>query len=80
MADGTIVTLNERGFGFVRPALGGGDIFFHRSVLDGVSFEDLRLGEAVTYTVGADRHRSGVRATAVRRSEDACRMRAHDDG
>ena len=67
MAEGTITTLTERGFGFIRPSEGSGDVFFHRSVLDGVAFEELRPGDAVTYTVGPDRHRPGVRATAVRR-------------
>ncbi len=51
MAEGTIKTLTDKGFGFI--ATGSGkDIFFHNSNLDGVRFEELRQGQLVTYTEG----------------------------
>jgi cold shock CspA family protein len=73
MAHGIIATLTERGFGFIRPAAGGADVFFHRSVLEDVVFDELHRGDAVTYTVGADRHRPDVRAAGVRRATNADR-------
>ena len=37
----------ERGFGFITPDEEGGEVFFHRSALHGVEFEDLAAGVAV---------------------------------
>lgn len=36
-----------------------------------MTFEELSSGDTVTYTVGADRHRPGMRAAVVRRGSDA---------
>jgi CspA family cold shock protein len=47
----------DRGFGFIKPAGGGPDVFFHCSALEDKSmFEDLEDGQAVTYdaAVGKD--------------------------
>ena len=63
MAEGTIKRLTDKGFGFITPA-SGPDIFFHMSNLDGVRFEDLREGQAVTYTAGQGP--KGPRAENVR--------------
>ncbi len=50
MPAGSIKTLvSERGFGFITPENGGEDVFFHFSVLEGVSFEALRAGDQVEY-------------------------------
>lgn len=47
---GTIVTLNpEKGFGFIRPAGGGDNLFFHTSSLVDCSFEDLKPGLQVKF-------------------------------
>ena len=51
MAQGKIKRLTDRGFGFIDTG-DGQDIFFHMSNLQGVSFEQLREGQAVTYDVG----------------------------
>ena len=52
MAEGTIKRLTDKGFGFIN---GGGekDIFFHSSNVEGVSFEELREGQQVTFTEGS---------------------------
>jgi cold shock protein len=51
MAEGTIKTLTNKGFGFI--ATGSGkDLFFHSSALQGVTFDALREGQKVTYTEG----------------------------
>jgi len=49
---GTIVRLNDRGFGFISVAEGDKDIFFHSKELQGVEFDDLREGDKVTFEVG----------------------------
>jgi len=51
MAEGTIKKLTTKGFGFIK----GEDeeeLFFHSSGAQGVSFNDLREGQKVSYTVG----------------------------
>jgi len=65
MAQGTIKTITDRGFGFIRPDEGQDDIFFHGTALSGVSFEQLRQGDRVTYTAEADPRGKGMRAANV---------------
>jgi cold shock protein len=50
---GTIKKLNERGFGFIEQAGQTGDLFFHKSALTGVTFEELKEGEEVSFDVKA---------------------------
>ena len=63
MAEGTIKRLTDRGFGFIDTG-GDKDIFFHSSGLEGVSFEELREGQRVSYTEG--RGPKGPRAENVK--------------
>jgi cold shock protein len=51
MAEGTIKKLTDRGFGFITTEKGK-DLFFHSSTVQGVSFEELREGQKVSYTEG----------------------------
>jgi CspA family cold shock protein len=51
MAEGTIKTLTDRGFGFIKTG-GEKDLFFHSSSVEGVSFEELHEGQKVSYTEG----------------------------
>jgi CspA family cold shock protein len=51
MAVGTIKRLTDRGFGFINTGKEK-DLFFHSSALQGVSFEELREGQKVSYTEG----------------------------
>lgn len=47
---GTIARLTDRGFGFITPEGGDKDLFFHaRALLEGVEYDDLREGDAVTF-------------------------------
>ena len=48
MAKGTIARLMDRGFGFIKTEEGG-DLFFHRSELEGVEFNNLREGQEVEF-------------------------------
>ena len=58
--------VSDRGFGFLEGEQG--DLFFHHSEVQGVSFEELQEGQTVDYTVGEGR--KGPCATAVQVIED----------
>ncbi len=63
MAQGTIKKLiSEKGFGFI--AGERGEIFFHRSAVEGVGFDELREGQTVEYEEGQGP--KGPRAEKVR--------------
>lgn len=47
---GTIKKLTDKNFGFISQD-GGKDLFFHANELVGVSFSELREGDAVTFEV-----------------------------
>ena len=66
MADGTIKTISDRGFGFIQPVSGRDDVFFHRTALVDVTFEQMREGDRVTYTAEPDPRGKGPRASGVR--------------
>jgi CspA family cold shock protein len=66
MAQGTIKTITERGFGFIRPDDAREDVFFHQSALVGVTMDQLRQGDHVTYIAEHDPRGKGPRAREVR--------------
>ena len=43
--------IEDRGFGFITPEGEAKDIFFHSADLVGVTFEELKEGDAVTFEV-----------------------------
>jgi len=47
---GTIKKLTDKNFGFISQE-GADDLFFHANNLDGISFDQLREGDAVTFEV-----------------------------
>lgn len=51
MMKGTIARVTDRGFGFITPESGEKDVFFHAQALKGVTFDELREGDAVTFDV-----------------------------
>jgi cold shock protein len=51
MAEGSIKRLTDKGYGFINTGKEK-DLFFHSSSLQGVSFEELREGQRVSYTEG----------------------------
>jgi CspA family cold shock protein len=63
VAEGTIKRLTDKGFGFISTG-SGKDLFFHSSALEGVTFEELREGQRVTFTEGEGP--KGPRAESVR--------------
>ncbi|MEK9152886.1 MAG: cold shock domain-containing protein [Patescibacteria group bacterium] len=46
---GTIKRLTDKGFGFITPDGQEKDVFFHSSALVGVTFNDLRVGDMVSF-------------------------------
>jgi len=48
---GTIKTLTDKNFGFIAREGEVKDLFFHANDLNGVSFNDLKVGDAVTFDV-----------------------------
>lgn len=63
MPEGKIKKLvTDKGFGFIEGDRG--DMFFHHSTVEGVTFEDLREGQTVEYEVG--KGPKGPRAEHVR--------------
>lgn len=46
---GTIKKLTDKGFGFITAEGMGKDLFFHSNALVGVSFDQLREGDAVSF-------------------------------
>ena len=48
---GTIKTVTDRGFGFIAAEGQAKDIFFHSKDLNGVAFDELRVGDTVTFEV-----------------------------
>lgn len=63
MAEGTIKRLTDKGFGFIDTG-SDKDLFFHSSDLEGLSYDELREGQRVSFTEG--RGPKGPRAENVK--------------
>ena len=64
--DGTIKTLTERGFGFISREGESKDLFFPSNELQGVTFNELNVGDAVTFEVTAGEKRPAATCIASR--------------
>jgi len=49
--NGIIKTLTDRGFGFISREGEEKDLFFHSKELVGVTYDELKVGDAVTFEV-----------------------------
>lgn len=49
--NGTIKTLTDKGYGFISREGETKDLFFHSKELKGVTFPELKVGDAVTFEV-----------------------------
>ncbi|MBI1960769.1 MAG: cold shock domain-containing protein [Candidatus Liptonbacteria bacterium] len=63
---GTIKTLTERGFGFIAREGETKDLFFHSKELKGVTFDELKVGDTLTFDVVEGE--KGLSATNVQRA------------
>lgn len=64
LAQGTLRQFNEqKGYGFISPDHGGGDVFVHYSDIESAGFRSLVEGEKVTYEV--TQGRKGMQAQNV---------------
>lgn len=64
--NGTIKTLTDRGFGFISREGEAKDLFFHSKELSGVTFDELKVGDQVTFEV--TQGEKGPAATNVSRA------------
>jgi len=48
---GTIKTLTDRGFGFISREGEAKDLFFHSKDLNGVTFDELKVGDTLSFEV-----------------------------
>ncbi len=65
MEEGTIARLTDRGFGFISREGEEKDLFFHSNELKGVEFNDLKVGDKVTFEITEGE--KGLSATNVNR-------------
>ena len=48
---GTVKTKTDRGFGFIARENEAKDLFFHAKELNGITFDELRVGDRVSFEV-----------------------------
>ena len=63
---GTIKTITDRGFGFISREGESKDLFFHSKELNGVTFDELKVGDVVSFEVSDGE--KGPAATNVSRA------------
>jgi cold shock protein len=52
MQTGTIASLTDKGFGFIKVEGMAKDLFFHSNELVDVNFDDLREGDTMQFEIG----------------------------
>lgn len=77
MAQGTIIRLTERGFGFIDYGAEK-DMYFHSTALEDVTFDELHKGDRVGFDIAANPEGRGDRAAHVRRIDAPPRSRYED--
>ncbi len=65
MQQGTIAAVTDKGFGFIKRDGEEKDLFFHSNGLVDVAFDDLKVGDTVSFEV--EQAEKGPRAVNVRR-------------
>jgi cold shock CspA family protein len=68
MARGTVKWFNsKKGFGFIRPDVGGRDVFVHISAVEKAGLTSLDEGQVIEYEEVSDRGRTSVGNLKVQR-------------
>lgn len=66
MSEGTVKFFDQRGFGFIRPADGSEDVFFHVSEVPGKpGSRAVDVGTTVQYELGMSRGKPAARNISV---------------
>lgn len=61
MANGTVKWYNrDKGYGFIAPDEGGGDVFVHVTALQAAGIQDLPDGQKVSYDLTQDRGKTAA--------------------
>ncbi len=64
---GTVKWFNQtKGFGFIQPSDGGGDVFVHISAVERAGLRGLEEGQAISYEIEQDRRSGKASATNLR--------------
>jgi CspA family cold shock protein len=61
MATGTVKWFNPtKGFGFIQPDQGGGDVFVHISAVERAGFSTLNEGQKVSYDLATNKGKTSA--------------------
>jgi CspA family cold shock protein len=61
MATGTVKWFNaQKGFGFIQPSDGGGDVFVHISAVERAGMRGLNEGQKVNYELTSERGKTSA--------------------
>ncbi len=61
MATGTVKWFNPtKGFGFIQPDAGGGDVFVHITALEGAGLRTLEEGQKVSYELETNKGKTSA--------------------
>jgi cold shock protein len=67
VATGTVKFFNiQKGFGFIQPEGGGGDVFVHISAVERAGMSTLNEGQRVNFDVETDQKRGKTNAANIR--------------
>lgn len=67
MATGTVKWFNEqKGYGFIQPESGGGDVFVHISAVQAAGMQTLKENQRVSYELEKDKRSGKMSASQLK--------------